>query len=134
MWAAQGVLTSTGGMTSHAAVVARGWGKCCICGAGDLIIDYKKRTVTVGRKVLKQGDSISLNGSTGNVYLGEIPTEVSPVVAAVVDGKKAQKLTLFIKCMQRSLNGLIQIEKLMFVQMQIHQKIPLQLRHLALKV
>ena len=91
MWAAQGVLTSTGGMTSHAAVVARGWGKCCICGAGDLIIDYKKRTVTVGRKVLKQGDSISLNGSTGNVYLGEIPTEVSPVVAAVVDGKKSAK-------------------------------------------
>ena len=91
MWAAQGVLTSTGGMTSHAAVVARGWGKCCICGAGDLIIDYKKKTLKIGRKILKQGDSISLNGSTGNVYLGEIPTQVSPVVAGVVEGKKSAK-------------------------------------------
>ncbi|MEC8313572.1 MAG: pyruvate, phosphate dikinase [Verrucomicrobiota bacterium] len=91
MWAAQGVLTSTGGMTSHAAVVARGWGKCCICGAGDLIIDYKKKTLKIGRKILKQGDSISLNGSTGNVYLGEIPTQVSPVVAGVIEGKKSAK-------------------------------------------
>jgi pyruvate,orthophosphate dikinase len=91
MWAAQGVLTSTGGMTSHAAVVARGWGKCCICGAGDLKIDYKKKTVTIGRKVYKQGDWLSLNGSTGAVYEGQIPTQVSPVVAAVVEGKAAAK-------------------------------------------
>jgi len=91
MWAAQGVLTSTGGMTSHAAVVARGWGKCCICGAGELKIDYKKKTVTVGRKVFKQGDWISLNGSTGIVYDGQIPTQVSPVVAAVVGGKATAK-------------------------------------------
>jgi pyruvate,orthophosphate dikinase len=91
MWAAQGVLTSTGGMTSHAAVVARGWGKCCICGAGELKIDYKKKTVTVGRKVLKQGDWISLNGSSGVVYEGQIPTQVSPVVSAVVDGNATAK-------------------------------------------
>ena len=91
MWAAQGVLTSTGGMTSHAAVVARGWGKCCICGAGDLKIDYKKKTVTIGKKILKHGDWISLNGSTGNVYLDKIPTQVSPVVAGVVNGNKSSK-------------------------------------------
>ncbi len=91
MWAAQGVLTSTGGMTSHAAVVARGWGKCCICGAGDMKIDYKKKTVTIGKKVLKEGDWLSLNGSTGTVFEGQIPTQVSPVVAAVVDGKAAAK-------------------------------------------
>jgi pyruvate,orthophosphate dikinase len=91
MWAAQGVLTSTGGMTSHAAVVARGWGKCCICGAGDLQIDYKKKTVSVGRKTFKAGDWLSLNGSTGKVYEGQIPTQVSPVVSAVVDGKAAAK-------------------------------------------
>ncbi|WP_372808241.1 pyruvate, phosphate dikinase [Pontiella sp.] len=91
MWAAQGVLTSTGGMTSHAAVVARGWGKCCICGAGDLKIDYKKKTVTVGEKVYKAGDWISLNGSTGKVYEGQIPTQVSPVVSAVVDNNAAAK-------------------------------------------
>ena len=91
MWAAQGVLTSTGGMTSHAAVVARGWGKCCICGASDLKIDYKKKTVVIGKKTYKQGDWISLNGSTGVVYDGQIPTQVSPVVAAVVDNKASAK-------------------------------------------
>jgi pyruvate,orthophosphate dikinase len=91
MWAAQGVLTSTGGMTSHAAVVARGWGKCCICGAGSLKIDYKKKTVTIGSKEYKQGDWISLNGSTGFVYDGQIPSQVSPVVAGVVGGKAAAK-------------------------------------------
>ena len=62
----EGILTAKGGMTSHAALVARGWGKCCICGAGDLKIDYKKKTVTIGKKILKHGDWISLNGSTGN--------------------------------------------------------------------
>ncbi len=86
MGAAAGILTSTGGMTSHAAVVARGWGKCCICGAGDLKIDYKAGTVTVGNKTFREGDVISLNGSTGMVYEGEIPTGSSPVVAALVDG------------------------------------------------
>ncbi|MBC8206455.1 MAG: pyruvate, phosphate dikinase [Kiritimatiellales bacterium] len=91
MWAAQGVLTSTGGMTSHAAVVARGWGKCCICGAGNLIIDYKKQTVTVGKKTYKAGDWLSLNGSTGRVYEGQIVTQVSPVVAGVVEGTAAAK-------------------------------------------
>ncbi|MEM7784216.1 MAG: pyruvate, phosphate dikinase [Planctomycetota bacterium] len=89
MGAAEGILTSTGGMTSHAAVVARGWGKCCICGAGDLKIDYKKGTVSVGKTTYKEGDVISLNGSTGNVYAGEIATESSPVVAGLVEGKKA---------------------------------------------
>jgi pyruvate,orthophosphate dikinase len=92
MWAAQGVLTSTGGMTSHAAVVARGWGKCCICGAKDIVeIDYKKRTFTVGKKAYKAGDWISLNGSTGMVYEGQIPTQSSPVVSGVVDNNAAAK-------------------------------------------
>ena len=87
MWAAQGILTTTGGMTSHAAVVARGWGKCCITGASEMVIDYAKKTLTVGSTVLKAGDWISLNGSTGTVYLGQIPTEASPVVNGVVNGK-----------------------------------------------
>jgi len=92
MGAAEGILTSTGGMTSHAAVVARGWGKCCICGAGDLKINYKKGTVSVGKRTFKEGQVISLNGSTGKVYSGQIPTESSPVVAALVEGNKtAQK-------------------------------------------
>ncbi len=88
MWAAQGILTSTGGMTSHAAVVARGWGKCCICGVSSLEIDYKKKTVTAGKTVLKEGDWISLNGSTGNMYAGQLPTQSSPVIAAVVENNK----------------------------------------------
>ncbi len=96
MDAAEGILTSTGGMTSHAAVVARGWGKCCICGASDLKIDYQSNAVSVGAKSYKEGDVISLNGSTGNVYDGEIPSESSPVVAALVEGNKAaQKHWIF---------------------------------------
>ncbi|MEL7499405.1 MAG: pyruvate, phosphate dikinase [Planctomycetota bacterium] len=91
MGAAEGILTSTGGMTSHAAVVARGWGKCCICGAGDLNIDYANGSVTVGDKTYQEGDIISLNGSTGKVYEGEIPTVSSPVVAALVDGNEEAK-------------------------------------------
>ena len=88
MWAAQGILTSTGGMTSHAAVVARGWGKCCITGASAMNIDYRSKTVTVGKSVLKEGDWISLNGSTGMVYTGQIPTQASPVIIGVLGGSK----------------------------------------------
>jgi len=80
MNAAQGVLTARGGMTSHAAVVARGMGKCCVVGAGDLVIDYAKGEFTVNGHTVKEGDPISLNGSTGAVYLGELPT-VEPELA-----------------------------------------------------
>jgi pyruvate,orthophosphate dikinase len=74
MDAAQGILTARGGMTSHAAVVARGMGKCCVSGAGDIKIDYKTRTVFMGGKTYKEGEWISLNGSTGEVYEGQIST------------------------------------------------------------
>ena len=75
MAAAEGILTARGGMTSHAAVVARGMGKCCVSGAGALVIDYVAKTMTVGDTVLKEGDYISLNGSTGDVYLGAVATK-----------------------------------------------------------
>lgn len=71
---AEGILTARGGMTSHAAVVARGMGKCCVSGAGTLVIDYKLRTMTVDGKTFKEGDFISLNGTTGEVYDGKIAT------------------------------------------------------------
>ncbi len=71
---AKGILTSRGGMTSHAAVVARGMGKCCVSGAGGLTIDYKKRTLIVDSLNLAEGDWISLNGTTGEVYEGKIAT------------------------------------------------------------
>ncbi len=73
----QGILTARGGMTSHAAVVARGMGKCCVSGAGDLQVDYKSRIVRIGNLVLKEGDYISINGYTGEVYQGQIPTEAA---------------------------------------------------------
>jgi pyruvate,orthophosphate dikinase len=72
MHAARGILTATGGKTSHAAVVARGWGKCCIVGCEDLIIDYEAKTVTVGEAVVKEGDEVTLNGSSGQVFLGAL--------------------------------------------------------------
>ncbi len=75
MATAQGILTARGGMTSHAAVVARGMGKCCVSAANGVVISYKDRTMTINGKVLKEGDWISLNGTTGNVYEGKIQTQ-----------------------------------------------------------
>lgn len=74
MNAAQGILTARGGMTSHAAVVARGMGKCCVSGCGEIEIDYKKKLFKVGNQIIKQGDYISLDGSTGEVMLGQVKT------------------------------------------------------------
>ena len=74
---AAGILTARGGMTSHAAVVARGMGKCCVSGAGELQIDYKARTIRVNGYEIKEGDWISLNGSTGEVYLGQVATQAA---------------------------------------------------------
>ena len=74
MAVAQGILTMRGGMTSHAAVVARGMGKCCVSGAGEILVDYKAKTVEMGGKVFHEGDWISLNGSNGDVYDGQVPT------------------------------------------------------------
>ncbi len=71
---AKGILTARGGMTSHAAVVARGMGKCCVAGVSDIQIDYKTRQFTAGKAVVKEGDFISLDGSLGQVYLGKLST------------------------------------------------------------
>ena len=81
MEAAEGILTARGGMTSHAAVVARGMGKCCVSGAGTLNVDYKKKTIEVNGTVLKEGDFISINGSTGEVYIGEVQTKAAELSA-----------------------------------------------------
>ena len=89
MTVAEGILTARGGMTSHAAVVARGMGKCCVSGAGALNIDYKKRTVEVEGVTLKEGDFISFNGSTGEVYEGQVETK-----AAELSGDFAELMKL----------------------------------------
>ncbi|MCW2504259.1 MAG: pyruvate phosphate dikinase [Actinomycetia bacterium] len=80
MIAAQGILTSHGGKTSHAAVVARGIGKTCVCGADELDIDLDAREMLVGGRVVSEGDVISVDGSTGKIYLGALPVQPSPVV------------------------------------------------------
>lgn len=88
MAVAEGILTARGGMTSHAAVVARGMGKCCVSGAGALKIDYATKTVEVDDLTLKEGDYISLNGSTGDIFQGEIATseaELDEDFAAIMD-------------------------------------------------
>ncbi|PVX55074.1 pyruvate, phosphate dikinase [Hallella colorans] len=79
MTAAEGILTARGGMTSHAAVVARGMGKCCVSGAGAINVDYKARTVEIDGTVLREGDYISLNGSTGEVYFGKVDTQPAEI-------------------------------------------------------
>jgi len=89
MDAAAGILTSRGGMTSHAAVVARGMGKCCVAGCGDIAINYKSKTLTAGGVTLAEGDWISLNGSLGAVYEGRVPT-----VDAKLTGPFAQIMKL----------------------------------------
>ena len=89
MAAAQGILTARGGMTSHAAVVARGMGKCCVSGAGTLVIDYKKRTLTVDGITFNEGDYISLNGSTGQVIEGKVETK-----APELSGDFAEHMTI----------------------------------------
>jgi pyruvate,orthophosphate dikinase len=73
MRAAEAILTARGGMTSHAALVARGWGKCCIVGCGALHVDYAKKEISADGKILKEGDWITLNGTKGNVYEGQLP-------------------------------------------------------------
>ena len=88
MAVAEGILTARGGMTSHAAVVARGMGKCCVSGAGAINVDYKNRTVEIDGEVLREGDYISLNGTNGSVYKGAIKTqaaELSGDFAALMD-------------------------------------------------
>ncbi len=89
MAVAEGILTARGGMTSHAAVVARGMGKCCVSGAGAINVNYKERTVEVDGTVLKEGDYISINGSNGQVYKGEVPTK-----AAELSGDFAELMDL----------------------------------------
>ena len=92
MIAAEGILTAKGGVSSHAALVARQMGKVCICGAAALHIDYKDKVLTVGDDTLKEGDWLSIDGTSGTVYLGEVPTAPSEIIQGLLEGNKsAQK-------------------------------------------
>ena len=92
MRAAQGILTARGGMTSHAALVARGWGKCCIVGAGELKIDAQKKTMSVGGKSYKEGDALTLNGTRGWVYAGAVK---------MMDATENPRLAAFMKLVDK---------------------------------
>ncbi|HKW50910.1 MAG TPA: putative PEP-binding protein, partial [Candidatus Eisenbacteria bacterium] len=95
MHAAQGILTATGGMTSHAAVVARGMGKCCVVGCSALLIDETARTVRVGGRTLREGAHVSLDGSKGDVLLGDVPTSDSEVVRVLTGRLKPDQAPLY---------------------------------------
>jgi pyruvate, orthophosphate dikinase len=87
MIAAEGILTARGGVSSHAALVARQMGKICVCGASGVHVDYSAKTLTAGGVTLKERDFISINGTTGAIYAGELPAAPSEVIAALLDGK-----------------------------------------------
>ncbi|KMQ50116.1 pyruvate phosphate dikinase [Chitinispirillum alkaliphilum] len=92
MRAADGILTARGGMTSHAALVARGWGKCCVVGASEIDINYAEKTMTVGGKVLKEGDIVTLNGTKGYIYEGELE---------MIDATENPKFQVFMKMVDK---------------------------------
>jgi pyruvate,orthophosphate dikinase len=103
MIAAEGILTAKGGVSSHAALVARQMGKVCVCGASALQIDYTAKTVTVDGTVYKEGDYISINGTAGEVYPGQLPTAASEIVQVLVekslDGSESATYQMFKKLM-----------------------------------
>ena len=93
MIAAEGILTARGGVSSHAALVARQMGKVCVCGAASLHVDYDKKTVTVAGKSYAEGDFLSIDGTIGVVYAGQIATAPSEIVAGLINGDKAAQAT-----------------------------------------
>jgi pyruvate,orthophosphate dikinase len=93
MIAAEGILTAKGGVSSHAALVARQMGKVCICGASALEIDYDKKTVTVAGKTFKEGDFLSIDGTSGTVYAGQLKTAPSEIITGMLNGDKAAQAT-----------------------------------------
>jgi len=104
MIAAEGILTARGGVSSHAALVARQMGKVCVCGVSCLKIDYVARTLTIGSKTLREGDYVSINGTTGDVYFGEIKSAPSDIIRALLnnceDAKKSQTYQNYAQLME----------------------------------
>jgi pyruvate,orthophosphate dikinase len=104
MIAAEGILTAKGGVSSHAALVARQMGKVCICGASALQIDYDRKTVTVGGQVFREGDHLSIDGTSGVVYAGQIATAPSEIITGLLHGNKAAQKTEKFKNFQQLMN------------------------------
>src|SRR6185436_11472087 len=93
MIAAEGILTAKGGVSSHAALVARQMGKVCICGASAVLIDYDKKTVTVSGQTFKEGDYLSIDGTSGVVFGGQLKTSPSEIITGTIHGDKAAQKT-----------------------------------------
>src|SRR4051812_49471146 len=93
MIAAEGILTARGGVSSHAALVARQMGKVCVCGAAALHIDYDAKTASVGDQSFKEGDFLSIDGTSGTVYAGQIKTAPSEIIAGLIHGDKQAQAT-----------------------------------------
>ena len=104
MIAAEGILTARGGVSSHAALVARQMGKVCVCGASAVEVDYGKRTVTVEGQTFKEGDWLSIDGTAGKVFAGKVKTAPSEIVAGLIDGdadaRKTEKFKSFQQLMK----------------------------------
>ena len=112
MIAAEGILTAKGGVSSHAALVARQMGKVCICGASALQIDYDKKTVTASGQTFSEGDYLSIDGTAGTVYAGEIATSPSEIITGTVSGNKAAQKTEKFKNFQQLMKWTSQATRL----------------------
>jgi pyruvate,orthophosphate dikinase len=112
MIAAEGILTAKGGVSSHAALVARQMGKVCICGASALQIDYDKKTVTVAGETFREGDYLSIDGTAGTVYAGQLATAPSEIITGLLHGNKAAQKTEKFKSFQQLMNWCSKATKL----------------------
>ena len=112
MIAAEGILTARGGVSSHAALVARQMGKVCICGAAALKIDYNARTVTVAGQVFHEGDFLSIDGTAGSVYAGQLATSPSEIITGLIHGNKAALKTEKVKNFKQLMDWCAKVTKL----------------------
>ena len=112
MIAAEGILTAKGGVSSHAALVARQMGKVCICGASALQIDYAKKTVSAGGQTFKEGDFLSIDGTAGTVYAGQIATAPSEIITGTLEGDKAAQKTEKFKAFNQLMQWCTELARL----------------------
>ena len=112
MIAAEGILTARGGVSSHAALVARQMGKVCVCGAAALVVDYDKKTVTIAGQTFKEGDFLSIDGTAGTVYAGEIKTAPSEIIAGLINNDKAAQATEKFKSFNQLMKWCAQFSRL----------------------
>ena len=112
MIAAEGILTAKGGVSSHAALVARQMGKVCVCGAASLVIDYTAKTMSVAGQTFNEGDWLSIDGTIGAVYGGQIKTAPSEIIAGLINGNKAAQKTEKFKSFQQLMSWCAKVTKL----------------------